>query len=295
MTDAPKATPFRLHPALKVDDYDITDSLRDADRWRARCLYANSGGTVGEMDEVGYVMISLKDDTIVPIARGDEHHKGHEALERLAKGRRRILKPDDFIPVWCHGNNYIYEQSEVPALLTAIAKYLSYGGRDDVLLGAYQMEGQLVTLSSFVAEKGMVQIAPGRLAPLGQKVYDALKSAADAATEALGDAPRPKRAKAFAAARQAIDLISRHSQHIEGAKRDTILATKDALKIGASDLDVGKLEAALFGFDRIKRAIHMGIRKAIADRAKEKKAWQIRDATATWGDLDLANDMFGNL
>lgn len=290
-----KPATFKLHPALKEGDYAITNSLAEAHHWRARCLFANSGGDIGAMEEVGYVMISLTDDTIIPIARGDEHHKGYDALCDIAEASKTHLDPDKFVPVWCHGNNYVNELSEVPDLLTAIGKYLAYGGRDDVLVGAYMMRDQLVTLSSFVAEKGMIQVAPGRLAPLGKKVFDALKAAADATTEALHDAPRQKRAKAFAAARAALDLIERHSQHIEGAEDDAIKAGRAILKDASKNLDVDAVQSVLFGFDGIKRAIHMGVRQAIKDRSKKREAWQVRDATATWGDLDLANDMLGNL
>ena len=169
LAEAPKKG-FVLAPFLNPANYQITDSLKDAARWQAKILTANSAGAgqkVGQMDAVGYVMISNIDNTIVPIARADEHNLGSDLLWKLTK--RTSFDPQNYTPIFSIGNNYVYSAGDLAPLLKVVKKFLSYGGNPELMLrGSNDLRGKCTTLGNFVESKGKVTVAPGKLHPVGQ-------------------------------------------------------------------------------------------------------------------------------
>lgn len=90
-------TTFQLPKNIPSNFFKITNSLKDIKNWKARILENNSGGEklkVGDYDEVGYVMISLKDNTIIPIARSDEHHRGYDIMYEIYESKYKIVPYD---------------------------------------------------------------------------------------------------------------------------------------------------------------------------------------------------------
>ena len=77
---------FRLMPGLDPNKYVMTDSLRSVNKWWAYTYVGDSSpeGKPDTMGEVGYIMISLRDNTIIPIS----HHRGMDLLFDLASGVR---------------------------------------------------------------------------------------------------------------------------------------------------------------------------------------------------------------
>lgn len=283
---------FRLHPGLNPEDYQITDNLRDVSKWRCR-IYA--GDDRPDSDHVGYVMISLKDDTIVPIARGDEHHRGMDLMydfqNGYKKGSFKIAKvpnliASDYIPIWAHGTNYIYDPREVPELLVGLTKFLSYGGQDGVLMGSSQMTGKIVKYTTFLAAKGNLEIKAGTLAPLGQKIYDDFKALAQA-LRGLEDADRIKAKPAFTLAAKLLKEIPVPIVYKLGLDLDQFRALPAQLRSLQKENDYKGLEDLFFGFHGIKNQMHTFI------KTNKDNMWHDREIKGVWGDADLAIDMLG--
>lgn len=130
LTEEKRETLFQIPDVIK-DNFKITNSLKDANKWEAKIIENNSNGDetigVGDWDNIGYVMISLKDNTIIPIARADEHKLGYEVLYELAE--KYGINPSDYYSVWClkKGENYPYNKEEGDLLKKALIKCKSYG------------------------------------------------------------------------------------------------------------------------------------------------------------------------
>lgn len=288
------SAPFVLDPALNPQDYIMTDSLRDLAKWRARVHSGNSRGDkspdVGEMDEVGYIMISLSSNRIIPMARADEHHQGFDTLREL-----RGVNPRDYQAVWRYGNNYIYYADEVAGWLNVLTKFLAYGGPDGVLKGSNDLRGKAMTSRQFIAARGDFTIAPGSLAPMGQGIVAAYQKLAAALAKArANEAARSVTNACFVAAHDVVKTISDIGYDafwIAGSKdlKDLIAEIKTLKAEG----DTRGLEMLFFGFNSLKNTMHNKLRKIVAD-TKEKK-WNLDsdDATAVFGDLDLAVDLLG--
>lgn len=106
-------------------NFQITSNINEADKWKAKILIGNSmeeGKKVGDWDDVGYIMISLKDNTIIPIARSDEHHRGYDLLSDFYH-----LNYNDYYALWVYGKNYPYDLEDLHRLETALLKAKSYG------------------------------------------------------------------------------------------------------------------------------------------------------------------------
>lgn len=106
-------------------NFQITSNLNEANKWKAKILLGNSMNEdkkVGDWDDVGYIMISLKDNTIIPIARSDEHRRGYELLYEYYH-----LSSKDYYSLWVYGKNYPYDLEDLKNLEIALQKAQSYG------------------------------------------------------------------------------------------------------------------------------------------------------------------------
>ena len=112
-------------PERTSSNFQITSNLNEANTWKAKILLGNSmeeGKKVGDWDEVGYIMISLKDNTIIPIARSDEHQRGYELLSDFYH-----FSSKDYYSLWVYGKNYPYDVEQLHDLEIALQKAQSYG------------------------------------------------------------------------------------------------------------------------------------------------------------------------
>lgn len=119
---------FSLPKTVPSKFFKITDNLNDVENWRVKILQNNSSENkrLGSFDSVGYIMVSLVDNTIIPIARSDEHQRGYEILETIYLDEYDII-PDNYYPIFCLGNNYPYNQDEALKMKIALEKLKSYG------------------------------------------------------------------------------------------------------------------------------------------------------------------------
>ena len=315
-TPAPRAPAaarhgFRLHPALDASKYEMPGSLAGVGRWKAFCYVGNDceEKDARQMQDVGYVMISTVDDTIIPIARGDEHHQGYDLLHDFASGEyanyqlpssRRGRRPRpgagldisarDYVPVWSGGTNYVYGPKDVARMTEALRRWLSYGGRDGIVVGANDLRGRALSSSGMVASDGDFTVVPGTLAPIGAEIHARFEKLS-ASLVALGREPtRPAMSDVF---RQTADLLTMTEPFgyrigIDHEFRKTALARlKAARRSGDSQL----LWEMVFGFSGIKNAMHVYLREETA----KDWSWSRDHLSSIWGEPELAIDMLGRL
>ncbi len=298
----PKAS-FRLHPALDPNNYIMTNSLRDHSKWRAMTYVGNNSdnGETGHLHEVGYIMISLVDDTIIPISRDDEHHMGRDLLHDLrdgtypsykSKSKKLDINPEDYIPIWSLGNNYIYSQEDAKVLLPALTKFLSYGGKDGILKGTSDFSGRMMHSSEFVAAGGqMVIVEHGKLAPVGLRVYNQFNELATIIGKLSDDDDRIKMRPAFVKAAELCKFLTSDYSFMKLGIWKMVEGIGPALKDAQKANDLQALRELFFGFHGVKNTMHIEMKKT----AKDKDAWAYRDLAAIWGDLDLAIDMLARM
>ena len=144
---------FAIPPKI-AKNYLAPGNLANVASWQARVMLANSGGKRGEWDGVGYVLVSLDDNTIVPVARSDEHQTGYELLGWLK--RQKVVGHADFRPIFAIGNNYAQfsDAEEMENMKVAIGKFKTYGGDMDLMFKSWT-GGKTTTLGDFLEGKIM--------------------------------------------------------------------------------------------------------------------------------------------
>lgn len=285
--------PFRLHPNLDPANYQITDNMGALPRWKAIVLTGNSvgetGPRVGEWDHVGYVMISLDDNTIIPIARSDEHNMGWDLVHELSE-KSPILQ--DFVPVWT-GNNYIYTKAENEVATKAYQKFLSYGGHDGVVqFGVHERDGGMTSMSDFV-EHGAANAQPvkGRISPLGKKIIEAFQKIDTLIIPEMkreeGGLP-PRLGSIVAACNELGKLLEVVSNPYVFSYGDASRFLEE-IKAHRRDTSVQWFMDAVFGFHGIKNKLHMQMKENLSI-----PSWA-ENRVKFWGDLDLAIDILARM
>ncbi len=285
---------FQLHPELDPSKYVMTSSLKDVNRWKAYCYVGNNGDdNLHQMMDTGYIMISLSTNYIIPIARDDEHHTGVDLLYDFvsgeADGKKRKIDISDFYPIWSKGNNYIFHEEDIEPLYKAAKKYLSYGGYDGPLKGSNNYRGITMHLSDFVNNGGKLELSPpGKLAPIGNRVYEILKELSDELTPLLGSSDRIKNMKVFNKTLAMLKYFIPLSYELGIDVKDRVAELKTLQK----NNDMDGLEELVFGFRGIKNEIHIAIKKAYK---AGKKDYSYQIFSEVWGDLELANAMLARM
>lgn len=279
---------FTLPSYLDPSKYHIVGDLRRVAQWRAYTYVANSGGEVGQMDAVGYIAISLVDNTIIPIARGDEHHTGHDLLwDFQDKPWKYPINPPDYVTIWPYGNNYLYNESDKKFWLPALKKYFEYGGKDGFLWG-YNGVGS-TTLSHFLETGGNTDFTGKKtLAPIGQQIYNHLEKVALALRNKESGDPIANRS-AFIAATELAKYIS-DLWGKTGVDVSTLKELPSKIRELKKEDDVQGLRELIFGFHGIKNMMHNRLREAMAN-----DTWYRREMMEIWGNLDLAFHMLGSI
>jgi hypothetical protein len=296
---------FVLDPALDPANYVMTNSLRGASKWKAKCYVGNNGDeNIGKLIEIGYVMISKTSNRIIPICRDDEHHTGYDLLYDLQAGKypygkkskKLAIDVEDYVPIFTLGNNYIYDKKDIPDYVNVLTRYLSYGGLDGMLKGASQMTGTQMHLSDFVARQGNISIEPQTLAPVGQKIVSTFTTLASN-IQALGREPDPIKArKVFVEAAGVLKYVDSLSMDLD-VDSDVLKKTSTRIKAAQKANDLQELQDAIFGFYGLKNTIHTKL-KALAKSAADGDSMGVfyyNRVKGIWGDVDLAIDMLGRI
>lgn len=175
---------FSLPNNVPANFFKITDDLNDVENWRVKILQNNSphhNMEIGSFDSVGYIMVSLVDNTIIPIARGDEHKQGYMVMYDFYLEKYDI-KPSRYYPIFCLGNNYPYNQDDALALKKALVKLKSYGYNLDKLdVSMYYIskgeDERYISGNEFLNEIETKEIERKKIpvSPLGKKLIKALE------------------------------------------------------------------------------------------------------------------------
>lgn len=291
---------FALHPSLDPNKYQISDSLRSVQSWKAY-TYVNNNADVGKgnFDKVGYVMISKTNNTIIPISRSDEHNQGFDLLWDMIEGNtaekiKHDIDINDYVAVWPHGNNYIHTQKDIPDWLTVLKKFISYGGNPDgIVHGPRDSRGHILRIADFISHDGDFTIQQGKLAPLGQVLYDNFKNLAEMIRSVDGG-DRIKTTQAFVAAVKFAKMLPDISSKL-GVPYNDLLALPKKIKELQKENNIQGLDELFFGFDSLKNKIHINMKKTFAEQQAGQSPWMWGDITAVWGDVELAIDLLGRI
>lgn len=283
--------PFRLHPDLDPANYVITNNMRDNLRWKAMTYMGDSQYESGSMAQVGYVMISLKDNYIIPISRGDEHHRGYDLLHDFVTGnypyrkksKKVNINPSEYFPMWSTGKSYLYHKSEAELLLCAAAKFLQYGGPDGTITMRQDFPNSLMHLSDFVASNGNVtNIEKGSLSKAGERLYGEIKSLADQFATMPRDVDRIQSTRVFTDSAKLIKKCLGMTFDL-GIDRAAVKTMMERIRELRKGNNIKELEHMMFGFHSLKNLIHVAI--------KNPQGWHIDTLRDFWGDIDLAKEL----
>lgn len=285
--------PFALPTGVPAADFVMPGRLGNLRNWRAKVQVNNQGADLkrGVFDEVGYVMIDAAADELIPISRADEHHKGFDMLDRMRRKWR--IEPERFHPVFGLSDYYLYDEAQIPEALAALGKFRAWGGPNLAVRGAYgDMRKVLMSFDGFLAAKGDVTVAPGKLAEIGAGLVTRL----DALQRALRAAMDRPDALAVSRVWRAAQRLHAHFEASRALGRvyrgnpeeDPFLTGWEAF-VGARDWR--GLDRAAFSHFGFKQRVHDGVRLALAD----PRFVFADDVVAVFGDLGLANDMLGRM
>lgn len=293
---------FCLPDGLPADAYVMPGTLANASEWKAKVWDGNAGDGDIAMDDIGYVMVSLKDNTIIPIARADEHHHGYATLREHKQEWGINLR--DYIPIPAQGSPvYIYSSTEIPLYLEALRRFRSYGGRNVAINSQPQngLDEQVILADDFLKAKGMIPLTPGELWPYGERLVRAIEALNDALGKAREAGSQMAEQRVFKAAWKLRDAMDANwfsvIRHLDGFTRfreegeftpncvDRLLTTWEAIG------DTKALEEAVFGFSDdwvgFKPSLHREVRKELAGERTYSRVKSL------FGDLELANDRLG--
>ena len=116
-------------PKKLQKNYEIDGDISNIKNWKGKIILANNAGEgqkKGQMDDVGYVAVNLKNNDIIPITRADEHRTGWELMDHFQK-KGLIDNIKDWSIVFSWGNTYLYKNEEDDEKIQALKKLMEYG------------------------------------------------------------------------------------------------------------------------------------------------------------------------
>lgn len=283
---------FILNPACKPEDYQITDSFRDIKNWKSKSYYTayytpEAGGEIkkGSWINVGYVMISKIDNTIVPISRSDEHHHGYDMMhDRYGKK----INVGQYFPIFVPGNNYVYGPKDIEVYKIILPKFLAYGGNpNSMLIGSNDMRGVKLSVGDFVDGHPFVKNDGKGIGRIGMRIYEMFVALSKNLADARNNSENPR---FLNVAKKASEKLIKNLE----AMMDTGLGIPwqnyevwlKAIREADSEQALSEI---IFGFHGVKNTIHNQLREVV-DKADH---WNRDNVEATWGNLEMAVDMLG--
>lgn len=278
---------FKLNSKLNLKNYKNINNIADIKDWEAKILTGNSMSDdkkIGQWEEVGYVWISLVDNTIIPLARSDEHHQGYDAIQEMG------INANDYYPVFLGGdfypdgknNQYPYNQEDARNLKIALLK-LQYFGRDlstiDVNMHYIlnDWKSKPIKASEFVEGKyGKEKYEEAKLTPLGEKLVKTLEKLSLTYTYIIEHQTSSNRL---------FDVVNDLYELCEDIKLDSGDKLFNSIMLdniynAMGDYDSGKgskqLETVLFSFGGIRNIIHQALRKRVNEENLNKQLGNVQ-------------------
>ena len=272
-----------LNPKLDPKNYKNCNDIANIKDWKARIISGNSmsdGKKKGQWEEVGYVWISLVDNTMIPLARSDEHHQGYDCIVEDLH-----INASDYYPVFLGGdfygdkenNQYPYNEKEAKELKVVLLK-LQYFGRDlnniniNLHYILHDYNAKPIKASKFVEGKyGQEKYEDAELTPLGEKLVNTLEKLSQTYQYTIEHQTTSDRLYVV------VNNLHTICDNIElggGDKLFTIPMLDDIYE-ALEDYDSGKgsrhLESVLFYFGGIRNIIHNALRKRQDDDSLNKQ------------------------
>lgn len=278
-------------PQYVSENLQKTESLKDISSWKVKVLIGNSigkdGPEVGEMDSVGYTHIGLNTGTIIPVARGDEHHRGYDLIHHLiSKG---LIPKDTYHPIFFNGD---YVSGFDGVALQAMKTWRKLGGENIIIKNSSNNSGSpfQLTMDDYIKAEGKIEINKGELLPLGKDFINHLKTLSEKTTQFRKTQKGEKSVYV-----QALRFLNFYQEKIIQYPTKSFEETKAQVlaseKLGGLE-GLQKLEEAIFGFNGLKNQVHQDLRKALDPKAF---SFQRDNMIAIFGDLDLANHELGSI
>lgn len=285
---------FLLPSSLPAANYKITNSLSDVKTWQAKIILGNSireDMKIGDWDKIGYVMINIKNNQLIPIPHSDEHHMGFDLLHYF--GKKFKINPQNYTPISAY-SNFIYSQDGMEEMIIAAKKWLSYGGPDAIVRGGSHEFKMFGTLSDLVKHQMKMLSSPDRLAPTGERLLKAFEQAATINSNRLKRVKTGTDTSAvdrsfFRAGRAVLAVAIPIMEYLFVKEPNPETLMPKFLKLEANN-DTDGLESLLFGLPSVKNAIHQTVRQTM-----NGTFFRSNNVTEMFGNLSLANDMLGRI
>lgn len=276
-------------PQVLQKNYKVVGDLTNIREWKAKTILANSGGKVGEWDDVGYVLIALNSNNIIPVARGDEHQVGYDLLYHLFKKFK--LPQEEYVSVNATGANYLQNRNDERRVQTiqAIKKWMAMGGARLVIEDDTR-EGAVRVYSDQLGESGDVVPFKGTLSEDGSRIVDTFQALSDTLNSiyTAKDREQDYQIKVFNEA--SVDFL----QWMKSTLMFDLLSIWNDVAAGLQKVlavpedDYTTAEAVLFSQNGIKNKIHNQLRKLEND----PKNMDYRNYQRMFGDVAVAKKAF---
>lgn len=276
-----------------------SDDLSDLRNWKAKVKLGNSVGEddpdVGDWDNIRYVCIGIMSETIVPIAIGDEHHRGYDYIQFL-QDKNQI--PEDIYVSICEENNYINypdRESEMNHLLRAVKIWKKNGGQDGLINFRGHTKTTL-TFSDFIRlsrftkphliDQKLAKDIESKLMPMGKRFISHLEKVKNE-LERYHKRKELNDNNFFQNAGELSLLVGKIWQ-FDKKMNETLRSLNEAILSS----DITKTEEAIFSFNGLKNTIHILLKETIK---KEEDAKKNRERLFRSFSADYLVEMFGNL
>lgn len=265
---------FQIPDAIS-DFYDISGDFSNVKNWKAKIILNNNSGRgtrVGDFEPVGYVLISLSSNYIIPVARSDEHQTGYDLLYHLINKYK--LKPTDYQSMFMLGNHYVYGGEYEQKEKKTIQKAYHYGARN-ILIRQANGERRSMDIADYIKYDGdfvnAIKISKEQklLSVEGQNFIDILTEITRLFEQYLTNPLRQN--KKF---ESSIVKISERLYHIIASNDVLYDIVNKPLKLldnAVESGDIKSIEHAIFSFGGIKNTIHMRLKRD--DKEVEKFFW----------------------
>ena len=262
---------FKLPNGVPQSLFKLTNSMADVQKWKAKVVENNQRGVPkGSFDSVGYIMVSLIDNTIIPIARSDEHRMGFEVMDYFYS-KKYGISPSNYYPIFATGNNYPYNKEDAQAMYAALVKCKSYGlDLDSIAVSMYYLSKgstNYISASDFVSQTSKSNEDRKKLSLT--KIGKSLIASLQAFSEAF-EYHNARGGLSIVKIQRALNNLVNVGKQIRLNETDGYTLVTDFDKESIEDVLVRykdgyisetDLENMIFGFDGFRNRLHNRLRK----------------------------------
>ena len=284
---------FQIPPQLE-SFYQVDGDFSNVKNWKGKILLGNSMGSdkkVGDWDSIGYVLISLNSNYIIPVTRSDEHQVGYELLDYLV--HKYKIKNLNYKSVYLLGNHFVYGGEYHNSEMEALKKAYEYGARNIIIR---EMWGKrYLDIDDFLKNDGDFKKAKesgkqlNKLSQNGQRFINELKNVVKLFEKYNLDSRlhNPKFESTLINASKILYKTINEDDILWGIlmynKEKTYKAFEDAIDVAIESGDIKSLEKSLFGFNGVKNVIHTLLRNG--DDRMEELFWSTENALKQFNEL----------